>query len=88
MVEYITTTEGELVKKVIRVFGKYDNDSGQVQYSEENNKVIKQETIRTPYLALSMAEDALVYGVGQEDSLPTDKNGRPIVLDFILNPQK
>lgn len=88
MVQYITTGEGELVKKVIRIFGKYDNDSGQVQYSEENNKVIKQETIRTPYLALSMAEDALVYGVGQEDSLPTDKNGRPIVLDFILNPQK
>ena len=82
-VRYHTTADQEIIKKVTKVFAVKNND-GELVVDSNKNQSFPSERVTTNQLALSMAEDALMYGVGRDEDIPLDRNNSPIVIAFRL----
>lgn len=82
-VRYHTTADQEIIKKVTKVFAVKNSD-GKLVVDPNKNQSFPSERVTTNQLALSMAEDALMYGVGRDEDIPLDRNNSPIVIAFRL----
>lgn len=82
-VRYHTTADQEIIKKVTKVFA-VKNSNGKLVVDPNKNQSFPSERVTTNQLALSMAEDALMYGVGRDEDIPLDRNNSPIVIAFRL----
>lgn len=82
-VRYHTTADQEIIKKVTKVFA-VKNSNGELVVDPDKNQSFPSERVTTNQLALSMAEDALMYGVGRDEDIPLDRNNSPIVIAFRL----
>jgi hypothetical protein len=82
-VVYITDEEGNLFRKPVKLYGKV-NDEGNIVTDESANYSLPATQIVTNQLAIAMAKDAITYGVGRDADIPTDKDGSPIVISYML----
>ena len=82
-VTYATDEEGNLFRKPVRLFGIL-NDDGNIITDESKSQSLTASPIVTTQLAIVMAKDAITYGVGRDEDIPTDKDGSPIVISYML----
>ena len=82
-VVYATDEEGNLFRKPVKLYGKVD-DEGNIVTNEELSQSLPASQILTNQLAIAMAKDAITYGVGRDQDIPTDKDGSPIVISYML----
>ncbi len=82
-VTYATDEEGNLFRKPVKLFGTV-NDDGNIITNEEKSVALPASQIVTTQLAIVMAKDAITYGVGRDEDIPTDKDGSPIVISYML----
>lgn len=82
-VTYVTDEEGNLFRKPIKLFGTV-NEDGNIVTDENLSQALPASQIVTTQLAIVMAKDAITYGVGRDEDIPTDKDGSPIVISYML----
>jgi len=82
-VVYATDEEGNLFRKPVKLYGKV-NDDGNIVTNEKLSESLPGSQILTNQLAIAMAKDAITYGVGRDQDIPTDKDGSPIVVSYML----
>ena len=82
-VTYATDEEGNLFRKPVRLFGILNGD-GNIITDESESQSLTASPIVTTQLAIVLAKDAITYGVGRDEDIPTDKDGSPIVISYML----